>query len=130
MCGFAAPAQLTVPSSLRWALVFADEANGVVAMRRSLPRAWFAQPNATLEVDYAPVSRQLLQGGGISFSLRRSGATHAIVASVAVAGRPGPALKMLSLRLRLPKAWGAITSVTAGNGETGRASSAVPMAMS
>jgi hypothetical protein len=117
MCCFAAPAQLTVPSALRFALVFEDEACGLVAMARTLPRAWFADPNANLTVQHAPVSRQLLQGGLVGFVLQRTGAAHRIVASVNASGPAGKALKTLSLRLRLPLLWGAIKRVTSGKGD-------------
>jgi hypothetical protein len=113
-CCFAAPAQLTVPSALRWALVF--EANGEIALARTTPRAWFTWPHANLSVVRAPVSRQLLSGGAIGFSLRRDGSAHRILASIDVSGMAGQALRKLSLRLRLPKSWGNATRVTSGTG--------------
>ena len=117
MCCFAAPAQLTVPSALRWALVFEDEARGLVAMARTLPRRWLSGPNASLSVQRAPVSRRLLQGGSVGFVLQRSGSAHHIVASVNASGPAGEALSTLSLRLRLPLSWGPIKTVTSGSGD-------------
>ena len=117
MCCFAAPAQLTVPSALRWALVFEDEAKGLVAMARTLPRAWFLQPNASLTVERAPVSRQLLIAGQVGYSLQRGGPAHRIIASIDVKGAAGTSLKTLSLRLRLPVEWGNVTSITSGIGD-------------
>lgn len=118
ICCFAAPAQLTVPSALRWGLVYEDEGRGVLALARAVPRAWFAQPNSNLSVVDAPVSRQLLAGGAISFSLQRKAATRTVVASVHIHGADsGVALQELSLRLRMPTSWGGIKSVTSGTGE-------------
>eukprot|EP01046_Picozoa_sp_COSAG06_P009762 COSAG06_NODE_516_length_14818_cov_18.077926_6_plen_117_part_00 len=74
LCCFAAPAQLTVPSALRWGLVFEDEGNGVLALAPAVPRAWFAEPSSDLTVVDAPVSRQLLAGGAVSFVLQRQAA--------------------------------------------------------
>lgn len=117
VCCFAAPAQLTVPSSLRWALVFEDEAKGLVALARTLPRAWFLQPNASLTVVRAPVSRQLLTEGSIGYSLLRDGPVHRVFASVNITGRAGKDLQSLSIRLRLPVDWGNVTSVVSGSGD-------------
>eukprot|EP01048_Picozoa_sp_COSAG05_P003438 COSAG05_NODE_157_length_15666_cov_29.830410_14_plen_461_part_00 len=118
ICCFAAPAQLTVPSALRWGLVFEDEGSkGVLALARTIPRAWFSQPNSSLTVVDAPVSRQLLAHGMVSFSLQRKSSTHTIIASVQTNGAVGPALQQLSLRLRMPSAWGDIKTVSSGTGE-------------
>ena len=116
MCCFAAPAQLTVPCALRWALVFEDEANGLVALARTLPRAWFVQSNASLSLEHAAVSHQLISGGSVGFSLQRDGAACCIIVSVAVSGTAGTTLKTLSLRLRFPLVWGNVTSITSGSG--------------
>ena len=86
VCCFAAPAQLTVPSALRWGLAFEDEGKGVLALARAVPRAWFAQPGSNLTVTNAPVSRQLLTDGAVSFSLQRKDTARAIVASVQIGG--------------------------------------------
>ena len=117
VCCFAAPAQLTVPSALRWGLAFEDEGKGVLALARAVPRAWFAQPGSNLAVTNAPVSRQLLTDGGVSFSLQRKDTAREIVASVQIGGAAGPALQQLSLRLRMPSDWGEIKSVKSGTGE-------------
>lgn len=117
LCCFAAPAQLTVPSVLRWGLAFKDEAKGVLALARAVPRAWFSTTGSNLTVTAALVSRQLLASGAISYSLQRKAAERTIVASVEVGGAACPALKQLSLRLRLPSAWGEIKSVKSGTGE-------------
>ena len=115
VCCFAASAQLTVPSALRWGLVCQDEGRSVLVLARAVPRTWIEQPNSNLSVVDSPVSRQLLTGGSISFSLERKDTTHAVVASVhthVVDG--GAALQRLSLRLRMPTSWGGIKSVASG----------------
>lgn len=117
VCCFAAPAQLTVPSALRWGLVFEDEAKGVLALARAVPRAWFEQPNSNLTVTNAPVSRQLVRDGAVSYSLQRLAATHKVLACVTINGGAGPALQKLSLRLRMPSDFGPVKSVTSGIGE-------------
>lgn len=117
ICCFAAPAQLTVPSALRWGLAFEDEGKGVLALARAVPRVWFAQPGSNLTVINAPVSRQLLTNGVVSFSLHRRDMARVIMASIQISGPTGPALQQLSLRLRMPSDWGKIKSVTSGTGE-------------
>lgn len=118
ICCFAAPSQLTVPSALRWGLVFEDEPKGVLALARAVPRAWFDQPNSSLTVTNAPVSRQLILGGMVSFSLQREAAAHKINATVTTSGGAGPALQELQLRIRMPNEFGStITTVTSGTGE-------------
>lgn len=120
---FAAPAQLTVPTALRWALVFDDPPSGEIALGRMVPRAWFEKAGASLAVAHAPVSRQLLSGGAISFSINAttgsssgSGGGGSLAASVVVDGAAGagPMLKRISLRFRVPLAWGKIKSVSVG----------------
>jgi hypothetical protein len=108
------------------------QGSGVVSLARAVPRAWFASANASLSVSRAPVSRQLLGDGAISFDLQRQGAAHTMVASIGLgsgAEPGGAALKHLSLRLRMPVSWGGqIKSVTSGTGEdwTGRLQPAKP----
>eukprot|EP01043_Picozoa_sp_COSAG02_P068807 COSAG02_NODE_11557_length_1700_cov_2.083698_1_plen_255_part_00 len=115
ICCFAAPSQLTVPSALRWGLAFEDEAKGVLALARAVPRAWFEQPNSNLTVTDAPVSRQLILGGRVSYSLQREETAHKILATVTLSGGAGPALQELQLRLRM---FGStIKTVTSGIGE-------------
>ena len=105
-----------MPSALRWGLAFGDEGKGLLALARAVPRAWFARPNSNLTVTNAPVSRQLLADGVVSFSLQRQGTAHAVVASVHT-GAAGPGLQNLSLAIRMPSGWGQIKRVTSGTGE-------------
>lgn len=109
---FASPAQLTVPTALRWSLVFDDAATGTIALGRAVPRKWLSQPNASIAVENAPVSRQLLTDGTVSFSVQSAGG-NTVIASVTI-GKVGAALKSLSLRVRAPLSWGAITTLTVG----------------
>ena len=117
---FAAPAQLTVPTALRWALVFDDPSSGEIALGRMVPRAWFEKADASLAVAHAPVSRQLLSGGAISFSINATTGSSSgsgggsLAASVVVDGAAGPMLKRILLRFRVPLAWGKIQSISVG----------------
>jgi hypothetical protein len=63
----------------------------------------------------APVSRQLLADGTVSFSVHSAGG-HTLAAAVTV-GEAGPALRSLSLRVRAPLSWGAITALTVGGAD-------------
>jgi len=125
ICCFAAPSQVTLPSALRWGLAFEDEAKGLLALARTLPRSWFSAQDAFLNVKDAPVSRQLLGSGAVSYSLRRhASAPKMLLISVDLGGgggtqaKPGPALKTLTLRLRMPASLGGtIKAVSSGTGE-------------
>ena len=93
-----------------------NAANGTIALGRATPRAWLSDsPTAHLVVAEAPVSRQLLQSGRISFAINATAASKQLHASIDLGGGgAGSALRQLSLRFRAPLSWGRVASLTVG----------------
>ena len=124
---FAAPSQLTVPTSLRWGLVWQDVDAGLISLGRAVPRAWLSDPNASLTVNDAPVNTRLLSSGRIGFTLRQSLTAvesnvnqKTIIASIFLVDSDSGSVNTgttLMLRVRAPQSWGKVKSIISGLGD-------------
>ncbi|TLD30287.1 Tat pathway signal protein [Venturia nashicola] len=113
---FCVPAQLTIPSILRWALVLEHPDEETLYLGRGIPRAWLAT-GKEIRILQAPT-----RWGKVDFSIQVAGASVNLGAGVKVRarvtfGKGSP--EIVEFKFRLPKGVGALTKVLVNGREMG-----------
>jgi hypothetical protein len=91
---FCMPAQLTIPSILRWALVLEHPDNDIVYFGRGVPRAWLGT-GKPISIKAAPT-----RFGRVDYEIKLDTATNTIKTAVKFAKQ---APKKVEIKLRAPK---------------------------
>jgi hypothetical protein len=93
---YCVPAQMTVPTIVKWLLVFEDPLDGTITLGQGVPRAWL-QDGKEVGVERGPT-----RWGPVSYAVRSRVNEGRIDADVVLPPRPGATVR---LRLRLPGAY-------------------------
>jgi hypothetical protein len=91
---FCIPAQLTIPTLVRWMLVLEDSDADCLYFARGVPRSWVGS-GKEIRIDQAPT-----RWGRVSFVMRTQPERNRVTATISLSETPGP--KELRLKIRLP----------------------------
>jgi hypothetical protein len=91
---FCIPAQLTIPTLVRWMLVLEDSDQECLYFGKGLPRSWVAS-GKEIRIDQAPT-----RWGRVDFSMRTNSEKSNVTGRISLSERQGP--QEVHLKLRLP----------------------------
>lgn len=104
---YCAPAQVTVPTIVKWLLVFEDPVDRTLTLAQGAPRAWF-EPGKHFGVERSPT-----RWGPVSYEVVSHLDQGHVDAEVSLPPRPGARVR---LRLRLPRGFTAERAEVLGHG--------------